>query len=213
MLPTPRESGRPMAHLLRGPLVLFALLSALAGQSGAADAQVQATGWDLEKDVDSPSYAVAEPMSTDLNIDTVVLSCEQGPHRRGLQLRIYLSSAGPLAPLAGGTLKSDPTLQLVIDGKSYATQLLFADDFVVVADTADGTMPLLSDKLLDALQAGRRMELRFDVVQEAKGQAPSIDATTVVDLRAGRGGTAVAVVRHCAREPGPQVAETPRRMR
>lgn len=202
-----------MAQLLRGPLVLFALLAALAAQAATADARRAAAGWDLEQDVDAPSYAVAEPTSTDLNIDSVVLSCEQGPNRRGLQLRIYLLGAGPLAPRAGGTLKDDPAFELVIDGKSHAAQLLFADTFVVVADSADGVMPLLSHKLLDALQAGRRMELRFDLVQEAKGQAPSFDASTVVDLGAGRGGAAVAAVRRCAGDPGPQVAETPRRAR
>jgi hypothetical protein len=202
-----------MAQLLRGPLVLFALLATLAGHSGTADARRAVIGWDLEQDVDQPSYAVAEPTSTDLNIDSVVLSCEQGPSRRGLQLRIYLMGAGPLAPRGGGTLKDDPEFELVIDGKSHAAQLLFADDFVVVADSADGVMPLLSNTLLDALQAGRRMELRFDLVQEAKGQAPSFDASTVVDLRAGRGGAAVAAVRRCAGEKIPQVAETPRRVR
>src|SRR5882724_8105576 len=97
-----------MVQLPRGPLVLFALLATLAGQPGAAGAQPLAAGWDLEKDVDTPSYAVAEPTSTDLNIDSVVLSCEQGPNRRGLQLRIYLLSNGPLAPRGGGTLKDHP---------------------------------------------------------------------------------------------------------
>lgn len=211
-LPAHRETGKPMAQFLRSPLVLFALLGALAGQPTAAGAQaLTATGWDLEKDVDAPSYAVAEPTSTDLNIDSVVLSCEQGPNRRGLQLRIYLSDAGPLAPRAGGTLKDEPRFELVIDGKSHPAQLAFADTFVVVADSADGTMPLLSSQLLDAIQAGRRMELRFDLVREAKGQAPSFDGTTVLDLRAGRGGAAVAAVRRCAGEAHPQVAETPRR--
>ena len=199
-----------MVQLPRGPLVLFALLAALVGPV-VAGAQPLVTGWDVEKDVDAPSYAVAEPTSTDLNIDSVVLSCEQGSSRRGLQLRIYLLGNGPLAPLKGGTLKSDPAFELVIDGKSHAAKLLFADTFVVVADSADGTMPLISDKILDALQRGRRMELRFDLVQETKGQTASFDGTTVVDLQAGRGGAAVAAVRRCARQSGPQVAETPRR--
>jgi hypothetical protein len=201
-----------MAQLLHRPLVLFALLGALAGQSTAVGAQPRATGWDVEKDVDTPSYAVAEPTSTDLNIDSVVLSCEQGPSRRGLQLRIYLTDAGPLAPRGGGALKRDSAFELVIDGKSHTAQLYFADTFVVVADAADGVMPLLSNKLLDALQMGRRMELRFDLVREAKGQPASFDGTTVLDLRAGRGGTAVAAVRRCAGEAHPQVAETPRRV-
>ncbi|HEX9327049.1 MAG TPA: hypothetical protein VF915_11060 [Reyranella sp.] len=169
-----------------------------------------AAGWDLEANVRNPSYAVAEPTSTDLNIDSVVLSCEQGPDRRGLQLRLYLSGTGPLAPKAPATLKDDPRVELVIDGVSQTAELLFADDFVVVADTADGAMPLLSDSFLDKLQTGRRLELRFDLVQKAPGQAPSFDGSAVVDLQAGSGGRAVTVVRRCVDEPSQHLAETPR---
>jgi len=169
-----------------------------------------AAGWGLEANVASPSYAVAEPASTDLNIDAVVLSCERGPNRRGLQLRLYLSGAGPLAPKGAAALKDDPRVELVVDGVSQTADLLFADDFVVVADAADGTMPLLSDALLDKLQTGRRLELRFDLVQEPRGQAPSFDGSAIVELQAGSGGRAVAVVRRCAGEATDQVAETPR---
>ena len=178
----------------------FFTLSVLAGPAVAA-------GWDLEKGVSAPSYAVTEPADTDLNVDTVVLSCEQGPHRRGLQLRLYLSDSGPLAPYGAAELKADPTLKLAVDGKDHPAQLLFADDFVLVADSADGTMPLLSDTLLDALQKGRRLELRFEFVEKAQQPAPSYDSVVVVDLQA----SAVATVRRCASdEPGRQVAETPR---
>lgn len=170
-----------------------------------------AAGWTLEANVSSPSYAVAAPTSTDLNIDTVVLSCEQGPDRRGLQLRLYLSGAGPLAPkVAAAALKDDPRIELAIDGVSQTADLLFADDFVVVADTADGTMPLLSDALVEKLQAGRQLELRFDLVQEPRGQAPSFDGSAVVDLQAGSGSRAVAAVRRCADQPTQHLAETPR---
>ena len=186
-----------MLRILSG-LWGFFTLSVLAGPAAAA-------GWDLEKGVSAPSYAVTVPADTDLNVDTVVLSCEQGPHRRGLQLRLYLSDSGPLAPYGAAELKADPTLKLAVDGKDHPAQLLFADDFVLVADSADGAMPLLSDTLLDALQKGRRLELRFEFVE--KQPAPSYDSVVVVDLQA----SAVATVRRCASdEPGRQVAETPR---
>ena len=195
-----------MAHSLGGSLMLFAGLAGLA-----APAMAGAAGWALEANVTKPSYAVAEPTSTDLNVDVVVLSCEQGPNRRGVQLRLYLSGAGPLAPkTAAAALKDDPRVELAVDGVSQTAELMFADDFVVVADTADGTMPLLSDGFLEKLQAGRRLELRFDLVQEPRGQAPAFDASTVVDLEAGSGGRAVAAVRLCADEPAQHVAETPR---
>jgi hypothetical protein len=70
-------------------------------------------------------------------------------------------------------------------------------------------MPLLSDALLDKLQRGRRMELKFDLLQEAQQLTPSFDGTAVLDLRAGRGGAAVAAVRRCVDGKVPQVAETP----
>ena len=115
----------------------FGILLCLASLSvaGTADTFATPVGWELERDVEVPSYAVTEPASTNLNIDSVVLSCEQGPSRRGLQLRLYLAGEGPLAPLgARKVLKDDPTVDLIIDGLTHSAQLLFADDFVVVAD-------------------------------------------------------------------------------
>lgn len=195
-----------MAHSLGRSLTI---LSGLLGL--ATPALAGAAGWTLEASVSSPSYAVVEPTSNDLNIDAVVLSCEQGPDRRGLQLRLYLSSAGPLAPkAAAAALKDDPKVELAIDGVSQTADLLFADEFVVVADTADGAMPFLSDRLVEKIQAGRRLELRFDLVQEPRDQAPSFDGSAVVDLQAGSGGRAVAAVRRCADQPAQHLAETPR---
>lgn len=189
----------------------FGILICLAGQpvAGTADTRSTTVGWELERDVETPSYAVTEPASTNLNIDSIVLSCEQGPSRRGLQLRLYLLGDGSLTPLgAGKDFKDDPTIDLIIDGLSHSAQLLFADDFVVVADFADGAMPLLSDALLDVLQAGRRMELRFQLVKMDHGQAPPFDGIAVVDLQAGPGGAAVAAVRRCAGEVSEKLANS-----
>jgi hypothetical protein len=201
-----------MVRLITGLLAFSATLSALAAPSlaGAPNAR-PAGGWEVEKNVDAPSYAVTEPTRTDLNIDTVVLLCEQGPKKPVLQLRLYLSGNGPLAPVGVADLKDDPKVELAIDSGSHPVELLFADDFVVVADATEGTMPLLSGKLLDALQAGRKMELRFHFVQQTKGgRTRPIDATAVVDLQAGPGGSAVAAVRNCSGEAAaPQVAHAP----
>lgn len=183
-----------MVQFRIGVLVLLATLSVLTGVAGAHPPK---TGWDLEKDVDAPSYAVAEPANAAVDIDTIVLTCEQGQRRPGLQLRLYPLGGGPLASRAAGNLK-DPTLELAVDGVRYAVQLLFADSFIVVADSADGAVPLLSEALLDVIQAGRRMELRFS----------SAGSLTIVDLQAGRGGAAVAAVRRCARKADPRTAGT-----
>lgn len=196
-----------MAHLLGGSLTLLAGLIGITGLAMAGSA----AGWSLEANVRSPSYALAEPTSTDVNIDVVVLSCEQGPDRRGVQLRLYLTGTGPLASKAAAAApRDDPKVELAIDGVSHAAELLFADDFVVVADTTDGIMPVLSDAFLDKLQAGQRLELRFDLVQEPGGQAPSFDGSAVVDLQGGSGGRAVATIRRCVDDPTQHLAETPR---
>lgn len=200
----PRKAGKPMTQSLGGCLTFLACLG-LIGPAVAADA-----GWQLEKDVARPSYAVIDPATSDLNIDAIVLSCEQGPGRRGMQLRLFLSGAGPLAPNGAGDLKAAPRLELEIDGVSRAADLLFADDFVVVADGGDGAMPLLSEDLVDELQAGRRLELRFDLVEEPRGLAPSFDGTAVVDLEAGEGGSAIAALRQCGGDARHQVAESVR---
>jgi hypothetical protein len=201
-----------MDKLHRG-LLKFLALAALAAQSTVGAAHAANAGWDLEKDVETPSYAVVEPTNTNINVDVVVLSCELGLAGTGLQLRLYLAGTGPLAPKGVGPLKDHPSLEFAIDGVRHAAHLAFADDYVVVSDTADGVTPLLSETLIRALQHGRRMEMRFDLVQEAAGQVPSFDSSVVVDLQAGRGGSAVATVRRCAGTPGQQVAETAGRIR
>ena len=61
-----------------------------------------------------------------------------------------------------------------------------------------GAVPLLSETLLDVIQAGRRLELRLS----------SADSLTIVDLQAGRGGAAVAAVRRCAGKADPRIAGT-----
>lgn len=196
-----------MLNLAVSLATLFGL-SVITGQ--AVGGALTGSGWELERDVAAPSYALTEPASTNLNIDAIVLLCEQGPTRRGLQLRLYPSGTGPLAPQGTTDLKDHPTIEFSVDGVSYAVDLLFADDFVIVADSADGALPLLSAALLDVLQSGRRMELRFDLVQEVHGQAPSFDGSAVVNLQAGQGGAAVAAVRRCTGEQTPRVATSGR---
>lgn len=204
-----------MVRSFGGLLALFAFpILMAASPASAADPQPLAAGWNLERNVAAPSYAVAEPASTNLNIDSIVLSCEQGPGRRGLQLSLYLKGNGPLAPRGGAVLKDDPRAEFAIDGVSHAAQILFADDFVLLADSADGSLPILSEALVDALQTGRRLELRFDLVKEDRGQAPSFDSSAVVDLKAGPGSAAIAAVRQCADGTADQhLAETAPRLR
>ena len=71
---------------------------------------VEATGWTLEQGVDPPSYALIEPRSRNLNLDVVVLACEQAEDHRVLQLQLYLTNDGPLMP-DGAAAGQAPALQ------------------------------------------------------------------------------------------------------
>jgi hypothetical protein len=157
-------------------------------------------GWTLEPGVDAPSYAVTEPVSSNLNIDTVALLCEEGASSRIVQLQLYLSDAGPLAPkgVAASALKPNPRVEVVIDRRAFAANLYFADDYALVADSERERYPMLSESLLEAMAHGRTMTLRFDLVAKAAGKAPAFDSEAVIDLLAGRGGQAVNAVRRCA---------------
>lgn len=180
-----------------GRIGLAGVLSALF--VGAAFATT-AGGWRLEEGVSAPSYAAAEPTHSTLNIDVVALVCEEAGTDRGLQLQIYLSTPGPLLPNGAPAhrLKGAARAEVAIDGQVFATDILFASDHVVLADARRQQAPVLSDRLLDAMQAGRTMLLRFDLVSERPGTAEAFDGEAEIDLRAGPGGKAVAAVRRCA---------------
>lgn len=163
--------------------------------AGAQEAPTR--GWSTEQGVDPPSYAVAEPIDSNLNIDTVVLVCNESGNQRYLNLEIYPSTEGPLLPDGADRrlLKETPGVEIAVDGRVFPAELLFADVYLVVADSREGSAAALSGALLEAMQHGRSMALRFDLLKEAEGQ-PTFDAELVLDLQAGT--TAIASVRRCA---------------
>ncbi len=183
---------------------MLALLTATVIATAAMD---QPAGWRVEPGVDPPSYAVAVPRSTTLNVDTVVLMCEPAGNGRVLQLQLYLTEEGPLLPKSAtvDALKERPRAEIVIDGRSFTAEILFADAYVVLADSFKDGIPALSPAQLDALANGRQMTLRFDLVG-----GPAIDGDVVIDLAAGK--TAISAVRRCATPPGsdpPNIARAP----
>ncbi|TAJ96900.1 MAG: hypothetical protein EPO41_05090 [Reyranella sp.] len=166
-------------------------------------------GWTAEQGVDAPSYAVIEPRSRNLNLDVVVLACEQVDDGRVLQLQLYLTNDGPLMPdgVAAGRAKADPRAEIVIDDHVFPVGLLFAEDHVVLSDETREMFPGLSEHLLDAIEQGTTMRLNFDLVAEPVGRPEAFDGGAVVDLQAGPAGTrgkVVAAVRRCATGPAPQ---------
>jgi hypothetical protein len=189
------------------PSLLIAAMVVLCSQSAAYAGRGIDTwdGWRMEHGVEVPSYAAAIPEETDLNIDVVVLGCEQAENRPVLQLQVYLTDEGPLRPKGADAsrLKPEARAELAIDGRIFPVSLLFADDYAVIADADEGPYPKLSEELVDAMQIGGSMVIKFDLVAEEAGQAPHYDGKAVIDLRGGRG--AIAAVRRCAspeRMPG-----------
>ena len=156
--------------------------------------------WKLERGVEPPSYAVIEPESSNLNINRVVLACEEAGHVKILQLQIYLSTEGPLSPkgVESRRLKRDPRAEIVIDGRVFPVGILFADTYAVLADETEQMFRRLSESLLDAMATGKVMVLRFDLLAERSGQPATFDGEAVIALQPGSGGAAVSAVRRCA---------------
>ena len=194
-------SNRKVGRTRHMAVSLVLMLSGLcAAPSFAGTNSERFEGWTVEQGVEPPSYAVIDPVSTNLNVDTVVLACEQAEDGKVLQLHIYLSTEGPLSPkgVAPRQLKDDPGAEIVVDGRVFPVGILFADIYAVLADGTKGMFPLLSEPLLDAMATGKTMVLRFDLVAERAGQPRAFDGEVVIALQAGAGGAAVAAVRRCA---------------
>jgi len=177
------------------PMALVWLLAMLAGV-GAAPVFA---AWKLERDVEPPSYAVIEPERSNLNIDSVVLTCAAAGNATVLQLQIYLSTEGQLSPkdAAPGQLKDDPRAEIAIDGRVFPVGIFFADDYAVLADQTEQRSPALSEALLDAMATGSVMVLRFDLLAEPAGQPAAFDGEAVIALQPDSGGAAVTAVRRC----------------
>ena len=177
------------------PMAVVWLLAMLAGVSAAP----AFAAWKLERDVEPPSYAVIEPERSNLNIDSVVLTCAAAGNATVLQLQIYLSTEGPLSlkDAAPGPLKDDPRAEIAIDGRVFPVGIFFADDYAVLADQTEQRSPALSEALLDAMATGSVMVLRFDLLAERAGQPAAFDGEAVIVLQPDSGGAAVTAVRHC----------------
>jgi hypothetical protein len=178
--------------------ITFLLLAMIPPATSAAPAR-GAAGWQLETS-EPPGYAVIEPAKSNVNVDSVALACGEIHGRRGLQLELYLSNAGPLLPDGASyeQLNKVPRAEIVIDGRTFAADILFAGDFLVVVDQeSDSTM--VSDRLLDEMEKGRTMTIRFDLLIDEADGGGEFDGELLLDLQAGRGGSAVAAVRRCTR--------------
>ena len=175
------------------------LISVVAMDALAAGTEASA-GWMIEQGTADPSYAAVEPVTTSVNIDTVVLACEQAWTGRVLQLQLYLVEDDVLQPAYphSQALRDDPRAVITIDRKAFPVSLLFADDYVVLADAQKGPVAALSDRLIDALQGGASMTLQFHLLVDSADRPAAFDGEAVVDLLAPGGREAIAAMRRCA---------------
>jgi hypothetical protein len=198
-----REGGRWLQS--------FVVLACLAASPASAQpANPRPTGWKIEQGVEIPSYAAVEPTTTNLNVDMVVLACEETRKRKIMQLQLYLSDDGPLRPIGAspGELRDDPRASISIGAQEFPVALLFADDHTVLADSTEDRFPALSDRLIEALQTGPTMILHFDLGAERPGRPASFDGEATVDLRAAGGREAIAAMRRCADRAGEALRST-----
>jgi hypothetical protein len=156
-------------------------------------------GWELQETTGQPAYATATPSSTNLNIDSVVLACERADDGGVLQLQLYPTGSDVSIRAIGPPVWSyGRHAEIKIDDKVFPASVLFADDYVVVANETRGRFPMLSEPLLDAMAKGQTMSLSVSVNMEAISENAGADGHASVDLRAGQGSRAVATLRRCA---------------
>jgi hypothetical protein len=186
----------------------WAIASLVATWFLASDAHAQRLnseqpGWQIEQGVAEPSYAFIEPTGSNLNIDVIVLACEQAGTRKVLQLQVYLSDEERLR-LRGAMpaeVADDPRARISIDNAEYPVEIMFAGDHVLLADSAQGRVPRLSDRLIDAIQIGQSMLLEFALLPATVDRGGAFDGNATVDLQAAGARRAFAVMRQCASRP------------
>jgi hypothetical protein len=169
-------------------------------------ALAKASGWELQDTAAQPAFATAIPSRTNLNIESVVLACEQADDGNVLQLQLYPTGDDVSLRAIGPPVWSyGRRAEIRIDDKLFLADVLFADDHVVIADATRGRFPMLSSARLDAKASGRTMSLRLGVDIETVAKRGSAEGYATVDLQAGQGSRAVAALRRCA---GPVPAVT-----
>jgi hypothetical protein len=160
-------------------------------------------GWELPETPGQPAFATAIPSETNLNIETVVLACERADDGGVLQLQLHPPESDVSLRAIGPPVWSyGRRAEIRIDERSFAASVLFADDYVVLADETRGRFPMLSERLLDAMATGRTMVLHVSVDMDAISGDRGVDGYATVDLRAGQGSRAVAALRRCATPAG-----------
>ena len=157
------------------------------------------SGWELQGTAGQPAFATASPSNTNLNIESVVLACERADDGNVLQLQLYpTGTEASLRAIGPPVWSYGQRAEIKVDDKVFPANVLFADDYVVLANGTRGRFPMLSESLLDAMASGGTMSLRLSVDVETISEKAGVDGHASVDLRAGQGRSAVAALRRCA---------------
>lgn len=95
-------------------------------------------------------------------------------------------SGGPLLPDGAdrSQLKDQPRVRLEIDGEAIAASIYFAGEFAVVADRISRDRPVLSPGVGAALEKGRELTVRLDLLRDRPASS-EFDAMATVKLAEG----------------------------
>jgi hypothetical protein len=168
---------------------------AASGPSDLSDA------WTVVPGMATPASAAVAPSSTNLNIDRVVLACQDGSHGRLLQLQLYQTEEGYLGPADGYAAPpaGEPRADIAIDGQRFPVSLVLAENHAVLGDTWDGPLPKLSDRLVKAVETGNVMTLRAGLPADPDGSG-TFEGEAVVNLGSPGKSAAVEAMRQCTED-------------
>lgn len=174
MTPAKQRNRLDAGRLAFAAGALSLLVMAAPPATPLDSASGSAAGWTLPAG-EAPEFAVTPPRRASVNVDRVAVVCLQTPSRAGLEIELHVLPPGPLLPRGASAeaLKRVPRVEIAVDGQVFGAQLLFSDEYAVVIDQSAGRAPMLSQPLLDALERGRTMVMRFDLLDEQAGRPPS----------------------------------------
>lgn len=177
-------------------LVILALIFGDSQVKSSEGSRPGGPAWSLTAGDGQNLYAVATPAAATLNLKAVVVSCEIAGGLRTLNLQLYPTTQGPLLPNGASReqIKDEPRVRLEVDGAVVPADIYFAGEFAVVANQVGGGRPVITPALAAALEKGKEMILRFDLLRDQPG-APPFDAFAVVTLNSANGAASIAAVR------------------
>ena len=150
-------------------LPLLTLVLSITALDAWAVGTGASAGWTIEQGTDDPSYAVVEPATTSVNIDKVIVACEQTWTGRALQLQLYLVEDGLLQPNYphAQPLRDNPRAVIQVDKKIFPVSLLDEPPDQPPAFDGEAVMDLRAPGGHEAIAAVTRCADPGDAAREA----------------------------------------------